>query len=194
MTTRMLHRALGALLMTAACSGGDPPGGGNDNGDTDGGGKTDGTTGNGGRNPLIDAIPGCWEIVSVNCEREHESFPEPVTVNPTDPSCGTPSQNPPGDACINWFRTSIWLVLDGDVVRHRNDQLRSEGHVLEGGHRIVYTDEECPGYEVPCEVEPTRRDEIDARWVSAGTRDEFGNLRCNDPLDDEAEPRCAPTE
>lgn len=182
----LLHGALCALLITitTACGGGDPPGGGNNG--TDGGGTTDGTTGNDGRNPLIDAIPGCWEIVSENCELER-GRPETVTVDPSSPDCGrSGSDNLPGDACVHWFRSGFRWILDGDVVRLNAGSRGVWGQVLENGHRIVYTDEDCEGTDRPC-AEPIRI-EIDARWVRPATPP------CNDftvPFKD-AEPRCTP--
>lgn len=113
------------VIMTAACGGGDLPGGGD--GDTDGGGSN---TVN-----LIEAIPGRWRVVRMAGQPPPNGVPmeDDVRVDPDDPDCrqrivevrdvlnfppgGDLTGGPPGDACVVSDNMFIALILDGTSVR-----------------------------------------------------------------------------
>lgn len=106
MALRGVRTWLLAAALSAACGGGDLPGGGN--GDTDGGGTRDGTTGNGGRtdghvpnpsNPLIQTMVGTWTFEWFEAEEDGEIIKRtvldppptgPLVVDPSFPDCRDP--------------------------------------------------------------------------------------------------------
>ncbi|MBI4434785.1 hypothetical protein HY635_03150 [Candidatus Uhrbacteria bacterium] len=95
-------------------------------------------------NPLIETMPGSWNLVEINGEPPPVQGLSDVTVDPTQPTCGCPDQAL-GDACVIGFDPPNFAVLSGTTLILSGCGQTLEGQVLEEGRRVEYDRSDSDG-------------------------------------------------
>jgi len=87
-------------------------------------------------NPLIERMPGRWDLVELNGQPPPVREMPTVTVDAANPNCSEPTQTS-GDACVMGFNRCN-LILYGTRLSLTDAFGTCEGAALEDGHRVEY--------------------------------------------------------